>query len=63
MWLAFFIPAFTVAADHYQVTPEDRKSEVEWLTSLGIQVPEGGLVLSEPFAEPFTKRSFVAPAN
>ena len=63
VWFGMVIPVLSVAADHYQVTQEDRQSEVEWLTSLGVQAPERGPVLSEPFAEPFTKRSFVVPAS
>ncbi len=49
------------AADDLRLSPEERQGEVEWLASLGLKVPEGGLLLEQPFAPPFTARSFLAP--
>jgi hypothetical protein len=57
------IVACACAADDLHLTPEERQGEVEWLTSLGLKVPEGGPLLDAPFTPPFTPRSFLAPTS
>lgn len=49
------------AADEVRLTPEERQQEVDWLTSLGLTVPEGGILLESPYAQPFTTRSLLVP--
>ena len=44
------------------IVPEaERTAEIAWLTSLGLSVPDAGVVLAEPYAPPLTRRSFVVP--
>ena len=57
------VAACAYAAGDVRLSPEERQGEVEWLTSLGLKVPEGGPLLETPFAEPFTARSFLVPAS
>jgi Peptidase family S41 len=35
--------------------------EAAWLTSLGLRIPDAGVVLERPYAPPLTRRSFVVP--
>ena len=49
------------AADDVRLTAGERRAETEWLTSLGLKVPEGGLLLEAPFSPPYTRRSFLVP--
>lgn len=46
-----------------RLTQAERQGEVEWLTSLGLKVPEGGVLLEAPFAQPFSARSMLAPTS
>lgn len=46
-----------------RLTAEERQTEVEWLRSLGLKPPEGGLLLERPFALPIGKRSFLVPSS
>jgi len=39
----------------------DRVAETERLRSLGLSVPDGGVVLEHPWDPPFTRRSYVVP--
>ena len=48
------------AADAQTVSRAERQEEAAWLASLGIRAP-AGWPLSDPFSEPFTRRSLVAP--
>ncbi|MDR3700158.1 MAG: S41 family peptidase [Candidatus Sulfopaludibacter sp.] len=57
------VAACACAADDVRLTPEERQGEVEWLTSLGLKVPEGGPLLETPFTPPFTARSFLTPES
>lgn len=43
------------------VPAADVAAETAWLTSLGLSVPDGGVVLEKPYAPPLTRRSFVVP--
>ena len=51
------------SAGDVRLSPDERQGEVQWLTSLGLKVPEGGPLLETPFAEPFTSRSFLVPTS
>ncbi len=44
-----------------KITPAEREEEARWLQSLGVQVPESGWPLENPFAQPWTCRSLVVP--
>ncbi len=44
-----------------KITPAEREEEARWLQSLGVQVPESGWPLENPFAQPWTRRSLVVP--
>ena len=59
--LAVLIPSVCVWADDARLTPADREGEVQWLSSLGLKVPQGGPLLERPFDEPFTFRSLLVP--
>ena len=59
----FLAVACARAADDPRLSPEERQREVEWLTSLGLKVPEGGLLLEAPYTGPFTARSFLVPTS
>jgi hypothetical protein len=41
----------------------ERAAEDERLRALGLTVPEGGVILEHPFAQPFTNRSYLVPAK
>src|SRR5262245_35186686 len=43
------------------VPVRDRAAETERLRSLGLSVPDGGVVLEHPWDPPFTRRSYVVP--
>jgi hypothetical protein len=53
--------AAAAAADDIRLTPDERTAEVQWLTSLGLKVPAGGILLESPYAAPLTRRSVIAP--
>lgn len=57
------LSALTLNADDLKLTPEERQSEIEWLTSLGLKLPAGGILLDQPFATPLTNRSFLVPTS
>ena len=60
--LCLLVPAICAcAADEVRLSPEERQQEVEWLTSLGLKIPEGGILLETPYAQPFTPRSLLVP--
>jgi hypothetical protein len=60
--LALLVTAsFACAAGEIRLTFAERQGETEWLSSLGLQVPEAGLLLETPFAAPFTSRSLLTP--
>jgi len=44
-----------------KITPAEREEEARWLQSLGVQVPEGGWPLENPFVQPWTRRSLIVP--
>ncbi len=44
-----------------QVSPTEQEAESRWLLSLGLHLPDGGVVLGEPYRPPWTSRSFVVP--
>lgn len=46
-----------------RLTAEERQTEIEWLRSLGLKPPEGGLLLERPFALPIGKRSFLVSSS
>jgi len=48
-------------AGDVQLSKEERQVEVEWLSSLGLKVREGGPLLDRPFDPPFTNRSLLVP--
>jgi len=50
------------AADDVLLTAAERQSESEWLGSLGLRVPDGGLLLDKPFSPPFSNRSLLVPS-
>jgi hypothetical protein len=50
----------SVAAD-VKVTPAEQQEEARRLASLGIKPPATAWPLEDPFAQPFTRRSLVAP--
>lgn len=50
-------------ADDIRLSQEVRAADTAWMTSLGLKVPEGGLVLEQPFAAPMTRRSLIVPIS
>jgi len=52
--------ALAGAAD-VKVTPAEQKEEAAWFASLGVKPPAAAWPLEDPFAQPFTRRSLVAP--
>jgi hypothetical protein len=59
--LILLISVCAGAADDVHLTPDERQSETAWLTSLGLKLPDGGLLLDTPFAQPFSNRSLLVP--
>ena len=51
------------AADEVSLSPAERQAETVWLSSLGLTLPEGGLLLENPFAQPFSNRSLLVPTS
>jgi hypothetical protein len=51
------------SADDLKLTPEERRAETEWLTSLGLKVPQGGPLVEQPFSGPLTRRSLIVPTE
>jgi C-terminal processing protease CtpA/Prc len=47
----------------YEVPQASRAGDAERLKKLGLDVPEGGVVLEKPWAEPLGRRSFVVPGG
>ncbi len=44
-----------------EVPLADREAETARLRALGVDVPDGGIVLARPFDPPYSRRSFVVP--
>lgn len=42
---------------------DEIKEEENWLRSLGLKLPAGGLLLQQPFAWPIVRRSFIVPSH
>lgn len=57
------LTALAAEAQDTVVSEVERAAEVAWLTSLGLSVPDAGVVLARPFAPPLTRRSFVVPRS
>jgi hypothetical protein len=55
------LAAVHACAADVRLSQEDRQAEVEWLSSLGLKVREGGPLLERPFDPPFTNRSLLVP--
>jgi hypothetical protein len=53
----------SAAPEAFVLPAAERSAEDERLRSLGLSVPEGGVLLERPFAPPFTNRSYVIPAK
>jgi hypothetical protein len=49
--------------DPARLPAKDEAAERAWLTSLGISLPNGRLLLAFPFAEPLGPRSYVVPTD
>jgi hypothetical protein len=49
--------------DTLLLLPEEIKEEEDWLRSLGLKLPEGGLLVQQPFASPIIRRSFIVPSH
>ena len=49
------------AAADAVLSKEVRQGEVEWLSTFDLKIPDGGPLLENPFAEPFSRRSFLVP--
>lgn len=51
------------AGDELRLSPAERQADTEWLKSLGLKVPDGGVLLESPFAAPLSRRSFLMPIS
>jgi hypothetical protein len=54
-------PSLPTGGTDTLVPEAERAAEIGWLTSLGLSVPDAGVVLAQPYAPPLTRRSFVVP--
>lgn len=53
----------SLLASDVRVPAEDRQANTEWLQRLGVKSPKDGLVLEQPWKQPWTRQSFVVPVQ